>query len=482
MTSPLPPTDVLPNTDQKPSECLVLPAQTSVRYLAEGAANVVYRFEAPASLTPPLSSDINFDDYSASIASSSNDTCSTPPPTEITPATSTRSSSSDPSDSPPVSPFKDRLLRLRKTLSSSIPNAELVHRFHDIFTPIFPSSSLVSQELVLLPRDLTAICNARLHDDEAAGHRIPKRRGLYLAEDEPHGVLVTDMTPRPGTDEVLVEFKPKWLAQSPNAPPNARRCRTCALRAQKNALRRRVGEQPETGFCPLDLMSDDPARVRVVVRHLLERRVGGPRIKADRVKSTTDPNHVHKSYHDDPNSPPKRTDSDYNFAEDGVNTRSGALNQIPIDPASLPVAPELFPPLEDRLVRFLTHNPTLRRLRDLQREMDPRGVLDPSLDPHASNPFLIATTSRDCTVFIRVSPYVPASSIESEADVNAAIEARLGDLDFKSPAMGKALYWRDVERRLIDGGWYSGTDDGAGLGDTDEVEGGQEWCHALVNH
>ena len=39
-----------------------------------------------------------------------------------------------------------------------------------------------------------------------------------------------------------------------------------------------------------------------------------------------------------------------------------------------------------------------------------------------------------------------------------SIEARLGDLDLKSSSGLKAEYWCGVERQLIDGGWYMGTE------------------------
>lgn len=47
------------------------------------------------------------------------------------------------------------------------------------------------------------------------------------------------------------------------------------------------------------------------------------------------------------------------------------------------------------------------------------------------------------------------------------IEARIGDLDMKSGK--KADYWRALEMSLIDGGWYTGTEEDAQPGD-------QIWC------
>lgn len=48
------------------------------------------------------------------------------------------------------------------------------------------------------------------------------------------------------------------------------------------------------------------------------------------------------------------------------------------------------------------------------------------------------------------------------------MEARLGDLDLKSPNEGKAEYWRSFERRLMDEGWYTGTED--------EPQRDRFWC------
>lgn len=38
---------------------------------------------------------------------------------------------------------------------------------------------------------------------------------------------------------------------------------------------------------------------------------------------------------------------------------------------------------------------------------------------------------------------------------NESVQAKIGDLDLKSPANGKAKYWIDIERKLIDEGWYA---------------------------
>lgn len=54
-------------------------------------------------------------------------------------------------------------------------------------------------------------------------------------------------------------------------------------------------------------------------------------------------------------------------------------------------------------------------------------------------------TFRDCSVFVRF----PANAANDHL-----IEARIGDLDLKSPR--KAQYWKDTEKALINEGWYTG--------------------------
>jgi inositol-pentakisphosphate 2-kinase len=80
--------------------------------------------------------------------------------------------------------------------------------------------------------------------------------------------------------------------------------------------------------------------------------------------------------------------------------------------------------------------------------MDKIGVL--SADPKDER-FRLAMTLRDVTVYVRFP--------ESPTDDRDKIEARIGDLDIKSP--DKAPYWRDTERELIEEGWYLGKEKAA---------------------
>ncbi|PGH02504.1 hypothetical protein AJ79_07617 [Helicocarpus griseus UAMH5409] len=149
-----------------------------------------------------------------------------------------------------------KLLRLRKRIDSGTPYQETVENFDTYIRPMFRHDELVDQELVSLPKGFITYCNEQLRVDEARSLRPKDRIGVYLSTKEPFGLLITDMTPAPGSDACLWEFKPKWLLQSPSAPANAKRCRTCALREMKNYDARKAGEPEKQSFCPLDLVSD----------------------------------------------------------------------------------------------------------------------------------------------------------------------------------------------------------------------------------
>lgn len=315
-------------------------------YLAEGAANVVYRIRS-LPLDSTTSADLDFERYGPN----------TPPPTEMEPIYA------DPR-------LEGKLVRLRKRISSTATVAESQNHFENSIKPLFPSENLVQQILFQPSKGILKDCNARLREMEKTGARPAKRHGVYLAEDETYGMLVTDMSCNDDSFKFF-EFKPKWLAQSPSAPPGSKRCRTCALWAMKKGAR--------PGFCPLDLVDKDRLITAVC-------RIMG-----------LDPRRI----------------QDYGGSE---------MDML------------------RRIRDFLLKDPLLRRLRQLQMSKDPNGVLKANV---SSPDFLAAMTLRDCTLYLKVG--------------QGSIDARLGDLDLKT-GMGKAEYWRGLERQLIDGGWYTATE------------------------
>ena len=298
-----------------------LPENVVLEYLAEGAANVVYRL----SIEPSSPST-----HSEAYSDANEYGPETPPPTEL-----------------PMNYFElllhGRLLRLRKNL----PTATFVYQsqkdFERHIRPHFEADEVVEQSVVKLPPRLTETCNANLRQMEVEGRRPQKRCGVYLKVNEGYGTLVTDMTSRPMEGMLSIEFKPKWLAQSPTAPLSAKRCRTCALRARNYSSQPEAANnndprlQPKAAFCPLALVSNEKKKLESLVTELLRCS---------------------------------------NFSENASND------------------------LTSRLVKALWRSPILHKLRDLQVKLNPKGVLRP--DPRERD-LLTAMTLRDCTLYLKVS-------------------------------------------------------------------------------
>jgi len=155
--------------------------------------------------------------------------------------------------------LQGRLLRLRKDTRHAQSTAEQLNAFSQNFMNLFPPHQLVQHELVHLDEGIPYVLNNALKRLNRPSHRGQD----FLSEDERYGLLITDMTPQRG--EVLLQLKPKWLAQSPNAPPNAKRCRTCALRALRLSESRSTATDAQAS-CPLELVSeraDDRRRAAV---------------------------------------------------------------------------------------------------------------------------------------------------------------------------------------------------------------------------
>lgn len=224
------------------------------------------------------------------------------------------------------------LLRMRKTLPSAQPNSKAYAYLSSTAFPLFPPHLLVSTHLVRLPAGLIEREIAVLHTLEASNTRPKKRHGMYLEQSEEFAFLVADMTPHTPR-QLLVEFKPKWVVQSPSAPKDSRRCRTCALRLKKGG---------GTGFCPLDLVSGEAARVRRAVALLLPKRQ------------------------------PKSFEVLLSWEEE-----KEALGEV--------------------VVEFLLKSELLTVLKRVQSELDPDGPLG-----EMGGRFLDAMTVRDLTVFLRV--------------------------------------------------------------------------------
>ena len=195
------------------------PPHIGLQYLAEGAANVVYRI----------------------LPNSASDT---------------------------LPSLHGQLLRLRKNTPSTVPCAQTVSNFNARIAPLFPPAYLIQPTLFALPQGVIYELNQKLRECEETDRRPKKRRGVFLTSqaEEPHGILVNDMTPK-HEDEKFYEFKPKWLVQSPSAPTDASRCRNCALKAMRRSLDVVAG-RGDADFCPMNLLSSDNGSLRHIVESI----------------------------------------------------------------------------------------------------------------------------------------------------------------------------------------------------------------------
>lgn len=192
---------------------------------------------------------------------------------------------------------------------------------------------------------------------------------------------------------LMIEIKPKWLVQSPNAPRDAYRCRTCALHASR---KNKAKAPPESYICPLQLVAANSNAIERYLRYQ-------------------------------------------------INQELKDLN------------PEVAEAILRRALMYLTvglGHKLLKHIQTLQAQLDPKGCLlkdqiSTEQLPEYDRRLRLAMTLRDCSLFIRI-PY---------ADESQPIEAKLGDLDFKS--IDKLPDWKDKEVGLTNGGWY--TDLNAGM-------------------
>lgn len=255
-------------------------------------------------------------------------------------------------------------MRLRKDLPTTSRTLETQKAYNTYLAPLFPEYLLLSQRAIALPTGLIS----RLNENLKTINRPSSRLKDFLAQ-ESHGLLITDMSPPQSTR--LIEFKPKWLLQSPSAPSRAYKCRTCALRQRRQALKIKtahISKQPSgpPGYCPLDIVSHDTEDIKRAAWRILF---------------------------------PKAADA------------SRAIS--PADDV-----------LWERFLRFLKETDILKILRNAQRSFDGSDALfRDGLGEDCSRKLRMAYTLRDCSIFVLIPE-----------DKNKGIVAKVGDLDLKSEA------------------------------------------------
>ncbi|KAH8673702.1 inositol-pentakisphosphate 2-kinase [Xylariales sp. PMI_506] len=239
----------------------------------------------------------------------------------------------------------------------------------DVVEPAVGSQHLVPQLLIHIDS-----AQATLLNDERQRRSTKKEDGdISIAPG--HAMLIQDMSPLPSRNQIGFEFKPKWLAQSPLAPADAVRCRTCAREAYRNSQLVKEGKDVKLPVCPLGLIHPDDGVLLGTIKLLT----------------------------------PSWCETDQARLKD-------AFNQTQI----------------------------LHKIRRIQVDGDHE-------DHMFTNPqdqsFGLSMTLRDCTVFVRM--------LREPSDTE--VEIKLADVDEKNWE-SKQEYWQKSQKKLVDGGFYSGTE------------------------
>lgn len=159
--------------------------------------------------------------------------------------------------------MRDLLIRVPKEVTGSYDD---IHRhWCQHIYPLFRPVDLVPQYLVALDGTANShVVRSAIEKELASAEkdkgRPVKFRGSKLKKDIRDAMLIRNMRPRDGKEK-LIEFKPKWLAQSPTAPAGAKRCRNCAREALRTGKK---GEGDGPILCPLRLLDrDSPESMRI---------------------------------------------------------------------------------------------------------------------------------------------------------------------------------------------------------------------------
>ena len=314
--------------------------------------------------------------------------------------------------------YRNKLLRVRKLAPGSPTTSDINHFYQTQVLPIL-GDYYVGTELVDLPPGFAAAINSRL---PAEGQRNDKpldenetqaflMESVYDSPDyrqESFKVKSTTFTlcRLPITDanvednnniqEIVLEFKPKWLVPSPNSGDTSLRCRTCALAYNR-------GKTP--GLCPLDLVSNDAA--------VVERA----------------------------------------FAAEFANLSRH------LDPTVYPVAEIVARGLyQSELLDKLKQLQSLDGRGILWYDSTEEEIDDDFLTAMAArdctlfiNIKLNNVNTSPCETGEKASR---AEKIVNVGGTDYSIRLKIADIDLKNPSPEKRQYWADIERGLIKENWY----------------------------
>ncbi|KAI1777851.1 inositol-pentakisphosphate 2-kinase-domain-containing protein [Hypoxylon cercidicola] len=149
--------------------------------------------------------------------------------------------------------FQGTLLRVPKATPDVTPcDYETLQAFQEKFVDVHVGRQhIVPQVLVKISQTVATILNVK----RGNALRVKGVKGDLSIIKAGYAMLVEDMGPSP--DYKALEFKPKWLAQSPMAPGDATRCRTCARESLRNGKLRLRGLKTCIPVCPLGLLHEN---------------------------------------------------------------------------------------------------------------------------------------------------------------------------------------------------------------------------------
>lgn len=260
--------------------------------------------------------------------------------------------------------IQDMVIRVPRGMPKCLSGVEIMDGFTNHITPLFTSGlekHLMEHQLIALFPDVveSLIKSGENGLIPVSNHAISQSRWA---------IRLPDMSSIPGSS-ITVEVKPKWLTQSPDAPRDAIRCRTCAMQLVHPKSR-------ESYICPLRLVDGDyndlyPWVHGVVQSSCKQRSAGFAPTSGSNEKRIAD------------------VSTKYLVSGDGRKL--------------------------------------LQHLRRLQGSLDPKGVLHRPPRPDSFDHNLrLAMTLRDCSLFLNVS----YNKTNEPNSIN--IISKLADLDFKS--------------------------------------------------
>jgi inositol-pentakisphosphate 2-kinase len=310
-----------------------------------------------------------------------------------------------------------RVLRVDKGLNKTLRCDEIISGFYGHVWPLFAPEAVITivvipekasyklQPITMPDLDFTthlmdhqgvALYPSVMLDIASKANAVRKDQAQRPLHTQRWGILLPDMSPTAGSS-VTIEVKPKWLAQSPTAPTNAIRCRTCALQIIKP-------KDPKKYICPLQLLNGNWDTVYPWILGRVTEQISShsPKSATSKTADHTTSIATHLAI--------------YMTKGDGQSLLQHLLS----------------------LQRKLDHHGVLCRMRMNAASQDVRDAFDRNLR--------LAMTLRDCSLFIRIK-YGSAG-----ADAKS-IECKLGDLDFKSA--DKIDDWLEKENELLKSDAYT---------------------------